>query len=212
MGLHQEIDLDTWIVSDTHFGHDNIMQYVPDRIRAMQAQGFADQNEWLIHNWNAVVGKDDLVLHLGDFAFKNAMQEVIARLNGRMILLVGNHDVKKLGWYRDYQQQSPARFELVESVFEVSEPKGVSGLIKELAGRKIFFNHYPLISDDPFLRGAALQTRNVMAQLFSEQNCDLCICGHVHMSDQNFAENEINVSIERIGYQPVRLKKLLMEK
>ena len=51
-------------------------------------------NEALIQRWNEKVGEKDLVLHLGDFSFgnKNRMKDIVARLNGRIWLLKGNHD------------------------------------------------------------------------------------------------------------------------
>lgn len=59
-------------------------------------------NEALIRNWNAVVGPDDLVFHLGDFAFKlcdeaERIRGIFHRLNGRKRLVLGNHDLRKDG-------------------------------------------------------------------------------------------------------------------
>ena len=53
-----------WFTSDTHFGHKNILKFCKrpwDTVEEMV--------EGLIQNWNRVVGKDDLIFHLGDFAF-----------------------------------------------------------------------------------------------------------------------------------------------
>jgi calcineurin-like phosphoesterase family protein len=58
-------------------------------------------DEQLIRRWNAVVGQDDIVYHLGDFAFElgntERVQWIFERLNGRKFLVVGNHDVRKDG-------------------------------------------------------------------------------------------------------------------
>ena len=56
----------------------------------------------MIANWNAVVGEDDEVWHLGDFA-RTAKQaaELLPRLNGRKHLVLGNNDpsaVANLRW------------------------------------------------------------------------------------------------------------------
>lgn len=149
MLLSDEIDLNTWVISDTHFGHDNILKYEPKRLEAMQAQGFASQNDWLMALWNRVIGKDDLVLHLGDFAFKQ--KEVLYKLHGRIVMLVGNHDIKSRPFFRQHQARYPGRFELVEGVECLSEPEGVSGLVKHLGGHTIFFCHYPLVTPDPYI-------------------------------------------------------------
>ena len=54
-----------------------------------------EMDEGLIQNWNRVVGKDDLVFNLGDFAFatNGRWKELINRLNGHIHLILGNHDV-----------------------------------------------------------------------------------------------------------------------
>jgi calcineurin-like phosphoesterase family protein len=51
-------------------------------------------NEAIIAAWNTVVQPDDVVLHLGDFAFgsRGETQAFRARLNGRLWLVLGNHD------------------------------------------------------------------------------------------------------------------------
>jgi calcineurin-like phosphoesterase family protein len=49
----------------------------------------------LIEFWNATVGTDDEVWHLGDFALgrtEAAMAALLARLNGRKHLVAGNND------------------------------------------------------------------------------------------------------------------------
>ena len=56
-------------------------------------------NETIITNWNSVVGKDDLIYHLGDFAFcykRELVKAVRDRLNGKIILISGNHDREKV--------------------------------------------------------------------------------------------------------------------
>ena len=56
----------------------------------------------LVEGWNAVVGVEDEVWHLGDVArTAKAAADVLARLNGRKHLLLGNNDpasVAELGW------------------------------------------------------------------------------------------------------------------
>lgn len=45
----------------------------------------------LIQNWNAVVGPEDHVYHLGDFSF-GPPENYLRRLNGRIFFVMGNHD------------------------------------------------------------------------------------------------------------------------
>jgi calcineurin-like phosphoesterase family protein len=76
---------DTWIISDTHFFHENIGKYC-NRPENWQ--------ELIIKNWNDRVAPGDVILHLGDFALgKKAHFELLAGiLNGKLLLLQGNHD------------------------------------------------------------------------------------------------------------------------
>lgn len=48
----------------------------------------------LIKNWNERVGKDDFVIFLGDFAYRNRLnaKNYINRLNGHITFIQGNHD------------------------------------------------------------------------------------------------------------------------
>ncbi len=56
----------------------------------------------LVERWNAVVGSEDEVWHLGDFARTARVAAALLRvLNGRKHLLLGNNDplgVAELGW------------------------------------------------------------------------------------------------------------------
>jgi len=51
-------------------------------------------NEVLVKNWNARVGKNDLVIFLGDFSFKDNKKATyfINQLNGNITFVKGNHD------------------------------------------------------------------------------------------------------------------------
>lgn len=82
----------TFVTSDTHLGHAKILKYCPSRGRLWT--GVREMNIGLINNWNNVVGKNDHVYHLGDFAFfgRGASYEIIERLNGVKFLMLGNHD------------------------------------------------------------------------------------------------------------------------
>lgn len=78
-----------WIISDTHFDHENIIRYC-DRPYKNAGQ----MNEDLIRRWNNRIKPGDLVYHLGDFGLmkSDAPAKIIPRLNGRKVLILGNHD------------------------------------------------------------------------------------------------------------------------
>lgn len=95
----------TFFTSDTHFGHARIIEYC-DRPFA----NVKEMNEAMIDNWNSVVKPDDVVFHLGDFAFADP-ENFLDRLNGRKRLVLGNHDksitgntLKKFEWVKPYAE------------------------------------------------------------------------------------------------------------
>lgn len=79
----------TWFTSDTHFGHKNILEYEKD---ARPFSSVEEMNEQLIINWNNAVRPQDIIYHLGDFAFGKHNIDIAVRLNGRKRLILGNHD------------------------------------------------------------------------------------------------------------------------
>lgn len=89
--------MERFVVSDTHFGHDNIIKYCN--------RPFSDADEMdevMVSRWNSVVGPKDTVYHLGDVCMARRKLNQLSRLNGRIILLKGNHDVFHVDDYRKY--------------------------------------------------------------------------------------------------------------
>ncbi|MBB4235071.1 metallophosphoesterase [Rhizobium esperanzae] len=77
-----------WFISDTHFGHNNIITYCRPQFSSV-----GEMEEVIIENWNSAVKPQDLVYHLGDFAWKTEdAKRVRPKLNGAIRLIVGNHD------------------------------------------------------------------------------------------------------------------------
>jgi calcineurin-like phosphoesterase family protein len=210
LNMLDEINTSTWVISDTHFNHEKILSYEPSRVWSMTEQGFDSHNEWLIHNWNRTVAPNDLVLHLGDFSFKGSL-EWLDQLNGRIVLLIGNHDIGMLEQLNIYMNHYPKKFYLVEGCDGVvdCENPGLSAFTKIMAGKKLLFSHYPVISEELYARGKVKDTIEVLCNHFVDTECDLNIHGHVHSHDQNTFHNEINVSLERTGFKPIRLGDVL---
>lgn len=90
-----EITLDTWIISDTHFGHLNIVRY--------QSRP-ENHDELMVERWNERIGEDDDVLHLGDIFLgpKSDASELLLKLKGRKYYLRANHDRQSANWYAEY--------------------------------------------------------------------------------------------------------------
>ena len=79
----------TWFTADLHFGHRNIIEYCNRPFSDVDAM-----NRALIQNWNQVVGTDDTVWVVGDFALGKIAETLplAGALNGRKVLVAGNHD------------------------------------------------------------------------------------------------------------------------
>jgi calcineurin-like phosphoesterase family protein len=89
-------------------------------------------NETIIQNWNSVVGADDTVIHAGDVGFGLAGLNCVRRLNGRKILIRGNHD------YRHKRH-------ILEQVgFEFVYDDAHLFRFPEFGGVQFLVSHYPL--------------------------------------------------------------------
>ncbi len=85
-----------WYTADTHIGHRNILTFTGRPYQSVEAM-----NEAIVSSWNSVVGDEDTVFILGDFALCGATmtRAIISRLRGHKILVRGNHDCRKRNWY-----------------------------------------------------------------------------------------------------------------
>lgn len=86
---------DIFIISDTHFSHENILKFTDDQGNLIRS--FTDVDEMdalMIDNWNKTVKDNDIVYHLGDVYFGKG-HKVLPFLKGRKRLVLGNHDNPK---------------------------------------------------------------------------------------------------------------------
>ncbi len=77
-----------WFTADHHYGHSNIIKYSKRPFSSVH-----EMNEIMTLRWNERVMPDDIVYHLGDFAFKDHAK-YLDRLHGTKHLIIGNHDHK----------------------------------------------------------------------------------------------------------------------
>ncbi len=134
-----------FFTSDTHFDHANIIRYCNRPWNTVE-----EMNEGLVERWNAKVGPDDTVFHLGDFCFAGSAEwkKWRNKLNGHIILVRGNHDRK----------MSSSMEGLFDAVF--------SQLQLTIDGRSVYLNHYPFLT----YGGCWRNEKDAVWQLF----------GHVH--------------------------------
>jgi calcineurin-like phosphoesterase family protein len=211
--LLDSIDKNTWIISDTHFGHKTILEFEPSRDTKMKLDGFTDHTEWLIHNWNKTVSSDDLVLHLGDFAFNN-IQEIAPKLNGRKILILGNHDRSGTQTYNDFEFVLRGMYLESNNKYFHSESNDAlfSCLVKKFNGINILFSHYPCTIEEYRFTNEKINPRiDELISIYEGFGCYINVHGHTHSNnyESNGLVNFKNVSFENIGFKPIRIKDLL---
>ena len=87
-----------FLTSDQHWGHSNIIQYENRPFATVE-----DMDATMIKNWNNVVSKSDIVIVAGDVSFYNKEKtaKIIQQLNGKKILVKGNHDQRNNQWWMD---------------------------------------------------------------------------------------------------------------
>lgn len=83
------MDKKIWFTSDTHFGHIKDFLWSPRGFNSIE-----EHDEIIIKNWNELVAPEDEVYHLGDVMLNDNEHglECINCLNGKIHLIVGNHD------------------------------------------------------------------------------------------------------------------------
>jgi calcineurin-like phosphoesterase family protein len=81
-----------YFTSDTHFWHKNILDFENRPYGSVEEMTID-----MIAIWNRQVNKNDTVYHLGDLCLGNLEQtiDVLKQLNGKIILIKGNHDFSK---------------------------------------------------------------------------------------------------------------------
>lgn len=83
-----------WVWSDQHFGHNNIIKYAGRPFDAA-----VNMDDAMVRAYHELVGPDDVVIWNGDIVFGsvNKMNELLARLPGYKIHILGNHDIDRSG-------------------------------------------------------------------------------------------------------------------
>jgi len=126
--LFTELPFDdqTWLISDTHFFHENIGEYCSRP---------AGWQEMIIENWNRWIRPGDIVFHLGDLALgkKENTEALIPQLNGKLFLMRGNHDRRGVAFYHGFG------ITLVKDPFRMETNTGLN----------LVFSHRPIVPLPP---------------------------------------------------------------
>lgn len=148
----------THITSDTHFGHGNIIKYCNRKFNSV-----SQMDDYIIKSWNETAGKDDTVIHLGDVSFHP--DKYINNLNGRIILIAGNHDNRKYN-----------------KLYE-----GVAKSLPIMVGDfKCYFTHIPIDAEANWYKEGSEPDLTILDKY------DFIICGHVH---EKWVVKEKNINV-----------------
>lgn len=183
--------MNIWVTSDQHFQHKNILKYCSE---SRPFSSVEEMNNILINNWNSVVQPDDIVYVLGDICMGAAEDspKYIKRLNGKIILVIGNHDTdKKIEYYKQCSN-------VIDVIpYEILFHKGTFYVM----------NHFP-VEDD--YKNQHLKERYHWQDCmdFFQENKDNCIWlyGHVHdNAPQGIVNNQLHVGVDTNNLTPVLL-------
>lgn len=183
--LRDDIDpAKTWLISDTHFGHKNIIGF------CNRPENF---DQVIMEHWASMVGDTDTLIHLGDLSYKGnaSFKNLIAPhlTGGRKLLIKGNHDKQPYGFYKRCGFKLARPFEIIWGKTRVS------------------FSHYPWNAkgDEHFgIPAEGDQPSNSLRLHGHIHNNGYTRAGYVP-----FLAQHINLSVEQTHYMPVNLALLL---
>jgi calcineurin-like phosphoesterase family protein len=173
-----------WFTADSHFGHEAIIRHCDRPFTSVE-----EMDEALIDKWNAVVGKNDIVYHLGDVGFSNDTHtlECVSRLRGHKRLISGNHDPvhprhrKSAGRQRTWMQ-------FFESVSPFEQVK--------IGSHEVMLSHFPYVGDHT--------EGDRFAQFRLRDEGLFLLHGHVHTA-WLMQGRQLNVGVDVNDFEPVPL-------
>lgn len=168
-----------WVISDTHFSHSNILNFLDSKTGKPVRPEFSDSQEMdetMIQRWNEVVRPGDKVYHLGDVFFgdKEKFKSLWPRLMGSKRLVVGNHD--------DIKFLSSGGFFQKVQMWRIFSEFG------------IIMSHVPL-HESSLIRGAKSDKKM------------LNVHGHIHQNKSPKGPYHC-VCVEQTNYRPVHIEEL----
>ena len=171
-----------FLTSDCHFNHTNILKY---EATTRPFSSIEEMNETIINNWNSVVTENDTVYVCGDMfmGMLDKIEEILNRLNGKIILVRGNHD-------------TPLRLELFKS-------KGIE--VKDIdyinyKGRFFILCHFPIASKE-------------FIDMVIKNNSEVVVCyGHIHSNaPKGYVNGTYHVGMDTNNLTPVSLEQIWKE-
>jgi calcineurin-like phosphoesterase family protein len=171
-----------WFTSDLHFCHNNILNYEPD---SRPFNTVEEMNEALVQKWNENVSAEDTVYVLGDLSMGRVEVaiEYIKRLNGKIILIRGNHDTpKRIEAYKEIGIE-------VHDIFYLP-----------YKGRYFILCHFP-IANEEFIR-MVIEDNSEVVNLY----------GHVHSNAPvGYKDGTYHVGVDTNRLAPISIEQIWNE-
>lgn len=122
-----------WFTADQHYGHEMIIEF-----EFRPFKNTREMDAYLIDRHNSMVEKTDTVYMIGDFCLQGRentfkYQKLIKSLNGRKILILGNHDLLDPFKYVDMGFESvhtSLRYEKKSVEFYMIHDPAVAGVMR----------------------------------------------------------------------------------
>lgn len=180
-----------FFISDTHFGHKNIINY-SDR----PFGNFEDMDWQIVNNWNHVVGDTDVVYHLGDVAMGDSTRwdNILKSLNGYKILVTGNHDRIFAGEKPRQRERWDEKYhEWFDEVYD-----NLTGLVLS-NGTVVNLSHFPYDGDS--------HAEERYREYRLRDDGTILVHGHTHSHDVISRSNkdtiQIHVGVDANNFTPV---------
>lgn len=189
----------TWFTSDPHFYHTNVIKYCDRPYSTVE-----EMNEDLIRKWNETVSPEDTVICVGDFAMAfRPVETFTPRLNGRKILVAGNHD-----WCHPAHKKSrtPENQQIwIQKYLDNGWAEVHMQMRMEIGGKVVNIAHLPYLEEN-----SQEDLRHSKHRL-TEDGTPL-ICGHIHEKWKTRVTNGgtlmVNVGVDVWGMKPVSLEEV----
>ena len=205
-----------YLTSDLHFQHKNVIRYcnrpftknldelhnamlgsqTPDEVAAAIEKDVLEMNEAIISNWNSIVMPQDEVVVVGDFSLSfKAVELYTNRLNGRKILVAGNHDFCHPAHHKSKHLENQKKW--IDKYLENGWAEVHMELELDLPGIGLVnVSHLPYKGCGDSME----EERHEKHRL--EDDGRWLICGHVHCSWKTH-KKQLNVGVDVWGYKPV---------
>ena len=164
-----------YYIGDTHFGDKRVLE-----LAGRPYSSITEMDIDMIRRWNGRIRDDDIVYILGDFAYDDAAAQVIEKLKGKKVLLIGNHD-------EVFSDETLRKFDCVKTIETISD-----------CDRSVCLCHYPLLSYKNSVYGGY----HVFGHIHNNKNDKAYYL-------QSQLPNSFNCSADVIGFTPRTLNELI---